>query len=186
MGEGDAAAGRVNISPDLRARLDHWCERTEHSEEEVIDLALRRLMRNDGDFKFVDVSERFGLTGIGPTYQAGWGDFNNDGYLDLVAHGKLLRNPGGDNHWLKVKLVAKDGTINASAVGGQVRIAVPGSGTLTRQVETATGQGNQNELTMHFGIGSYDGALTLDVFWPDGQTTEVAVDGVDRLVVIDR
>ena len=145
-----------------------------------------RLMRNDGDFKFVDVSERFGLTGIGPTYQAGWGDFNNDGYLDLVAHGKLLRNPGGDNHWLKVKLVAKDGTINASAVGGQVRIAVPGSGTLTRQVETATGQGNQNELTMHFGIGSYDGALTLDVFWPDGQTTEVAVDGVDRLVVIDR
>lgn len=56
MGEGDAGAGRLNISPDLRARLDHWRERTGHSEEEVIDLALRRLMRNDEEGNAVFLS----------------------------------------------------------------------------------------------------------------------------------
>jgi acetolactate decarboxylase len=56
MGDGDAGAGHVNIPPDLRARLDHWCERTGHSEEEMIDLALRRLMRNDEEGNAVFLS----------------------------------------------------------------------------------------------------------------------------------
>jgi len=145
-----------------------------------------RLMRNNGNFSFTDVSGEYGLTGIGPSYAAAWGDYNNDGYLDLSAHGQLYKNPGGENHWLKVKLTASDGKINASAVGAQVRIAVPELGTLTRHVETATGQGNQNDLTMHFGLGSYSGPLTLDIFWPDKATQSIKVDSVDKLVRVDR
>jgi hypothetical protein len=157
-----------------------------------------RLMRNDGNWSFTDVTVAAGLGGIGPSYQVSWGDFNNDGYPDLMAHGRLLKNPGGENHWLKVKLTAaplKEScrdqnnakqNINASAVGAQVRIAVPELGTVTRHVETGTGQGNQNELTLHFGLGSYAGALTLDIFWPDGETQVVLVDTVDQLVTIER
>ena len=145
-----------------------------------------RLMRNDGGWNFTDVTGEAGLAGIGPGYQAAWGDYNNDGYLDIIAHGKLFKNPGGDNHWLKVKLTASDGKINASAVGAQVRIVVPEIGTLTRQVETGTGQGNQNELTMHFGLGTYSGPLTLEIFWPDKATQSVKVDSVDKLVRVDR
>ena len=145
-----------------------------------------RLMRNDGNWSFTDVSDEFGLTGIGTTYQVAWADYNNDGYLDLCTGGRLFKNPGGAQHWLKVKLTATDGKINASAVGAQVRIEVPEMGTLTRHVETATGQGNQNDITMHFGLGGYTGPLRLDIFWPDAATQQVEVDGVDRLVKVKR
>jgi hypothetical protein len=39
---------------------------------------------------------------------------------------------------------------------------------ISRQVESGTGQGNQNELTLHFGLGSYDRPVEVEVFWPDG------------------
>ena len=145
-----------------------------------------RLMRNNGNFSFTDVSGEAALTGIGPCYGAAWADYNNDGYLDLCAHGRLYKNPGGENHWLKVKLKASDGKINTSAVGAQVRIAVPEIGTLTRHVETGTGQGNQNDLTLHFGLGGYTGPLTLEIFWPDAVTQTKKINGVDRLVEVER
>jgi hypothetical protein len=43
-----------------------------------------------------------------------------------------------------------------------------GEETLTRQVESATGQGNQNDLTLHFGLGAHDQDVQLEVRWPDG------------------
>ncbi|MFP6667164.1 MAG: CRTAC1 family protein, partial [Pirellulales bacterium] len=126
------------------------------------------------------------LTGIGPCYGVAWADYNNDGYLDLCTNGQLYKNPGGKNHWLKVKLTSADGKINASAIGAQVRIAVPEIGTLTRHVETGTGQGNQNDLTLHFGLGGYSGPLALEIFWPDAATQTVKVNGVDKLVEVER
>ncbi|HND55372.1 MAG TPA: VCBS repeat-containing protein, partial [Pirellulaceae bacterium] len=40
------------------------------------------LFRNDGNFTFVDVTDTVKLAGLPPTYQAAWGDFDNDGDLD--------------------------------------------------------------------------------------------------------
>jgi hypothetical protein len=40
---------------------------------------------------------------------------------------------------------------------------------LTRQVEAGTGQGNQNDLAIHFGLGSHQGTVDLEVAWPDGK-----------------
>ena len=42
-----------------------------------------RLMRNDGDGVFVDVSEESGLSGLGASGAGVWGDYDNDGCLDL-------------------------------------------------------------------------------------------------------
>ena len=147
-----------------------------------------RLLRNNGKFQFTDVTAEFGLAGIGPTSQDAWADYDNDGYLDLCTGGALYRNPGGANHWLKVKLTSVDPKVkvNASAVGAQVRIKVPWLGTLTRQVETATGVGNQNDLTMHFGLGTHTGPLTLEIFWPDTAIQKVEIRKVDQLVEVRR
>ena len=41
---------------------------------------------------------------------------------------------------------------------------------MTRQVEGATGSGNQNDLTLHFGLGDYSGSVSLEVTWPGGTT----------------
>ena len=117
-----------------------------------------RLYHNDGNWTFTEVTSSVGLAGLGPGDTAAWGDYNNDGYLDLIADGQLWHNPGGINHWLKVKLLGgthAKGLVNGSAIRAQVRIEVSGLGILTRQVEGNTGQlGSQNDLTMHFGLSN--------------------------------
>jgi hypothetical protein len=125
------------------------------------------LYRNDGDWNFVDASEEEGLAGLEPTYQAAWADFDNDGDLDLATAGKLFVNQGNTHHWLKVRLAGDGRRVNAAAIGAQVRIKVNGQ-ILTRQVEAGTGQGNQNDLTLHFGLGGHDAPVELEIFWPGG------------------
>ena len=45
------------------------------------------LLRNNGDGTFDDVTERAGLLTFHPTHTAAWGDYDNDGFLDLfVGH----------------------------------------------------------------------------------------------------
>lgn len=140
------------------------------------------LYRNRGQWKFEEIKDAAGLT-LPQTYQAAWADFDNDGQLDMITGGKLFRNPGTSNHWLKVRLEGA-GKVNRSSIGAQVRVRLDKQ-TLTRQVEGATGQGNQNDLTMHFGLGSHKAPVRLEVRWPDGTRQEVE-SPVDRLVTIKR
>lgn len=126
------------------------------------------LFRNDGQFAVTDVTAAAGLAKLPPTYQAAWADFDNDGDLDLATAGKLFQNQGTPHAWLKVRLTGDGRRVNRSAVGGQVRVRL-GTHTLTRQVEAGTGEGNQNDLTMHFGLGRHQGPLQLEVLWPNGE-----------------
>jgi hypothetical protein len=43
------------------------------------------LLRNNGDGTFDDVTEEAGLLAFHPTATAAWGDFNNDGWLDVFV-----------------------------------------------------------------------------------------------------
>ena len=139
------------------------------------------LCRNLGAWKFEEIKNAAGLT-LPQTYQAAWADFDNDGSLDLLTGGKLFRNPGNPGqHWLKVRLEGS-GKSNKSAIGAQVRVRLENQ-TLTRQVEGATGQGNQNELTLHFGLGVNKGPVKLEIRWPDGRREEL-VTPIDRMITI--
>ncbi|MBM4089891.1 MAG: CRTAC1 family protein [Planctomycetes bacterium] len=140
------------------------------------------LYRNQGAWEFTEIPSGAGLSRP-QTYQAAWADFDNDGQLDIVTGGRLLRNPGHPHHWLKVRLEGA-GAVNDAAIGAQVRLRC-GDHTLTRSVEGATGQGNQNDLTLHFGLGNRGEDVELEIRWPDGsrQTVKTAV---DRVVTIKR
>jgi hypothetical protein len=138
------------------------------------------LYRNQGGWQFEEVS-RVAKVDVPTTYQAAWADFDGDGYLDLATGGRLFRNPGGKSHWLKVRLLGT-GKVNTAAIGAQVRIR-RGDEILTRQVEAATGQGNQNDLTLHFGLGSHTEPVELEIRWPDGSVQKVET-MVDRTVTV--
>lgn len=148
-----------------------------------------RLYRNDGAWAFVDVTAAEGLLAASPGdklngYQAAWADYDNDGDLDLVTDGKLFENQGNANHWLKVHLEGNAITVNRTAIGAQVRIDLGGGTILTRQVEGSTGEGNQNDLTLHFGLGTRTAPVDLEIVWPGGLTqvvVNVAVDGLAQL-----
>jgi hypothetical protein len=138
------------------------------------------LYRNMGNWHFEDVTAASGITSA-ITYEAAWADYDNDGYLDLVTQGKLYHNPGGSNHWLKVKLIGS-GKVNRSAIGAQARIHL-GDQTLTRQVESATGEDNENDMTLHFGLGGQAEPVQVMIRWPDGKEQAVTT-SVDKLVSI--
>ena len=125
------------------------------------------LYRNDGSWTFVDVTENSGVDKLSPTYQAAWADIDNDGDVDLITAGKLFINQGNSNSWLKVKLLGDGKIINSNAIGSQVRIRLKEK-ILTRQVEAGTGEGNQNEMTLHFGLGEHKDKVVLEIFWAKG------------------
>ena len=141
------------------------------------------LYQNDGHFTFTDATKGAGLAGLPPTYQAAWADFNHDGALDLVTAGRLFANQGRGGHWLAVRLAGDGSRVNRSAVGAQVRIKLSDR-ILTRQVEAGTGEGNQNELTLHFGLGAHSEPLDLEIFWPDRTIQIVNSVRPDRLVEV--
>jgi hypothetical protein len=139
------------------------------------------LYRNEGSWQFSDVTAAEGLGNQGPTtYQAAWADFDNDGDLDLVSDGSIFENQGNGNHWLKIRLEGNGNTVNRSAIGAQVRIRL-GAETLIRQVETGTGEGNQNDLTLHFGLGTHSDPVALEILWPNGRTEGISGVAVDQL-----
>jgi hypothetical protein len=143
---------------------------------------------NDGDFTFTEVTGDVGLDGLGPDDEAAFGDYDNDGWLDLLVANTLYHNPGGSYHWLKVKLIGgphADGLVNGSAIGAQVRIDVPGLGTLTRQVEGNVGAwGMQNDQVLHFGLRGHTGPVDLEIFWPNGYQETIYDVAVDQAIVV--
>jgi len=141
------------------------------------------LYRNDGLWKFTDVTPDAGPAKLPPTYQAAWADFDNDGDLDLATSGKLFANRGNANNWLKVKLIGDGKTVNQSAIGSQVRIKLKDR-IITRQVEAGTGEGNQNEITLHFGLGDHNQPVNPAIFWAGGYRQKITKIKPNRLIKV--
>jgi len=141
------------------------------------------LFRNDGRFVFADATAGSGLEKLPPTYQSAWADFDRDGRNDLVSAGRLFANRSPKHHWLEVRLQGDGRTVDRSAVGAQVRIRL-GDKVLTRQVEAGTGEGDQNDLTLHFGLGGRRTPVDVSVRWPGGRTQTLRRVPLDRAVTV--
>jgi photosystem II stability/assembly factor-like uncharacterized protein len=125
-----------------------------------------RLYRNDGNWNFTNVTALEGLGGGNTSWQGAWADFDNDGDLDLVTDGKLfVNNSPTNNNWLKVHLSGNGTTVNSAAIGSQARIDLGNGTILTRHVEAGMGEGNQNDLTLHFGLGTHNTPVDIEITW---------------------
>ena len=126
------------------------------------------LYSNEGGWKFKNITAEQKLSSLPPTYQSAWGDVDNDGDLDLCTAGRLFINegtPGKSGNWLSLVLEGDGKKVNRSAIGALVRIKQKDR-VLSRHVESGTGEGNQNDLRLHFGLGSHTGQVDLEVTWP--------------------
>ncbi|MBW4026212.1 MAG: CRTAC1 family protein [Acidobacteria bacterium] len=140
------------------------------------------LFRNEGHGSFENVSNRTGpalqqpIVGRGAAY----GDFDNDGDLDLVitagnGPARLLRNMGGNqNDMLRVRLVGTRS--NRDAIGAVAILVDGGSLRLQRMVKGGSGYLSQSELPLTFGLGKPDSSrlLKLSIVWPRGRREQIA------------
>jgi enediyne biosynthesis protein E4 len=132
------------------------------------------LLRNNGNGTFQDLSEQAGppIMASEPARGAAFGDIDNDGKIDVVVEnidGKptILRNITADkNHWLTLRLVGKRS--NRLGIGARVKLSAGGV-TQIGEVRSGGSYLSQNDLRLHFGLGSASKAETLEVRWPSGE-----------------
>ncbi|HKD38351.1 MAG TPA: CRTAC1 family protein, partial [Pirellulales bacterium] len=146
------------------------------------------LLRGDGAGRFTNASARGGdfTRRAECTRGLAFGDFDNDGRIDLVTNTldntlRLYRNvaPIQGNHWLMVRaLVGK-----RDALGAQIKIK-SGGHTWTRLILSSYSYLSSSDPRAHFGLGKTDRIESLEVIWTDGQKEVFEVPAVDRQLTI--
>lgn len=160
------------------------------------------LFRNTGDGRFVDVTRDVedGLSTPQPGRGAAFGDYDNDGDVDVFVlsvngAGRLLRNDAGNgSRWLRVKLVgaAREHAVgstgaprlsNRNGVGARVTVWAGG---LPQVGEVRSGSSylSQNDFRLHFGLGRAPTVDSLKVRWPGGAVDWIRSISVDREIVV--
>ena len=160
--------------------LDLFVANATFSKNKVINF----LYINDGQGRFTRDTTSVIATYQGNTFGAAFGDYDNDGDLDLVTANTfqsaeantLYRNLGNKNHWVNISL---KGTIsNASAIGAKLRVkAVIGGKSVwqMREISSQSGYNCQNSLRAHFGLNKATKIDSLIIEWPSGGR-EVKID----------
>ena len=153
-GSGLAAAGPLNAVYSRLADIDN------DGDLDLLTGVSFVLFLNDGDGFFEDRTFRGGLPG---TYAMG--DSDGDGFLDVWFDNGLYLNRGNDNHFLRVELVGT--TSNRDGIGARLT-AVTGEVRQTREHSSGNGY-LQDEMVVHFGLGSSLQVDELEIRWPSGQ-----------------
>jgi hypothetical protein len=149
----------------------------------------RVLFRNLGNGRFEELTAEAGPGVTAPHCSRGcaFGDFDNDGDIDIVIVNlneppSLLRNDvKGDNHWIKFKLEGVKS--NRSAIGARV-VVTYGARRQAQEVMAQAGFLSVNDKRLHFGLGKVD-KVDVEVRWPSGLRQQFAGVQSDRLVTID-
>jgi len=150
------------------------------------------VFHNKGKKKFEEVTAKLGkamqraIVGRGAAY----GDFDNDGDLDLLITSnngpvRLLRNDNANqNDLLRVKLVGSKA--NRDGIGATVTVKTSKGAKEQQMVRTGSSYASQSELPLVFGLGTPDQnvTLTVDVSWPGGGKDSVSNIKPNQSIVI--
>jgi len=134
------------------------------------------LFRNNGDGTFSDVGPQAGLSFNEPAAHRGaaFGDFNNDGKVDVVVvvlNGKtqlFLNRSTNNNHWLLLKLVGTKS--NRDGLGARIKITPSRGMPQYNEATTAVGYNSSSDKRVHFGLGPAMSVDEIEIKWPRGIT----------------
>lgn len=140
------------------------------------------LFHNNGKKKFEEVTARLGrplnreIVGRGAAY----GDFDNDGDLDLLlltnnGPARLLRNENANqNDVLRLRTIGNRS--NRDGIGAKVKVKTSKGRNMSGMVRTGSSYCSQSELALTFGLGKPEEGttLSLEITWPGGQKETIA------------
>lgn len=153
------------------------------------------LLRNTGSGRFEDVSASAGpgFAKARSARGAAVGDLYNDGSLDVVLNNldsgpALLSNSRApeSGRWIAVKLIGDPARMTPRDAIGSVVYCHAGG--VRQRGEVASGRSylSQNDLRVHFGLGSAERVERLEIVWPGGQRESHEPPAVDRIFVIEQ
>lgn len=164
---GDGTFTNIIAGTGLPANdLGAWnCDGHDFDNNGYIDILCQfsnELWLNNGDGTFTGYDLPFNTGGIG--------DFNDDGFLDVVRGNNLWINNGNDNNWVKFNL---EGLVsNKDAIGARVEIHGD-FGMQVREVRAGESFAPMSTLSVHFGLGQHDSIDQVIVKWPSGIITTI-------------
>ncbi len=147
---------------------------------------------NQGDLKFIDVTDKWGIKEPSFSNGAAYGDLDGDGDLDYVVNNinhesflfeNLLVDQGhlDSSHYLRITL--EGSPQNSRAIGAIVTLKVEGM-IQTTECSPYRGYLSSIESTLHFGLGSYDRIDSVIVAWPNGQYSILTDVSADQTVTL--
>lgn len=131
------------------------------------------LFRNKGNLTFEDVSAGAGAGFLMPAAHRGaaFGDFNNDGKVDIVvnvlngAPELLMNRSDNHNHWIILKLVGVRS--NRDGLGTKVKISTS-RGDQYNEATTAVGYNSSSDKRVYFGLSDATTIDRIELTWPSG------------------
>jgi len=147
------------------------------------------LYHNSGNGTFRDISNNAGEAIVSRHSARGLavGDIDNDGTLEILVNNQneppslWKQDNRAASHWLSIKLSGVRS--NRSAIGARITVSAAGR-VQTDELRSGGSYLSQNDLQLHFGLGSAARADAITVRWPSGETTVLRDVAADRVVTI--
>jgi enediyne biosynthesis protein E4 len=154
----------------------------------------KRLYRNIGDGKFIDVSSTQPRAFLAPRVGRGLavGDYDNDGWQDFVVNNngeaaQLFRNQGTGqgamrNHWLAVHLVGTKS--NRDGLGAKLKL-IAGDLRNFDQAKGGMSYGSAQDPRIYFGLGKQIKIDSLEITWPSGIVDVIRNPAPDQIITVE-
>jgi hypothetical protein len=160
---------------------------TTHTATHYLEPKLLFLNQRDGTFQ--NISRRVGPALEIPQVSRGLavGDLFSDGRMEavvenLVGEPMILRPEGGPkNHWISFQLEGVE--CNRLALNARIKAT---SGDLVQLGEVISGGSylSQNDLRIHFGLGTHDHLDKAEIVWPGGRVETLTNLAADRFYLV--
>jgi len=146
------------------------------------------VFRNLGNGRFENVTDSLGKAFSVPRVARGaaYGDFDNDGTLDLLVSTNdgpavLFRNTGATGHSLRIQLVGAKS--NRDGLGSVVRVSA-GRDAQSQMLRSGSSYLSSSEHVLTFGLGGHAIADTIEIAWPSGHTDHFENVHADQLITV--
>lgn len=174
---------------DLLVANGHIDESITRVESSISYAEAPHLFHNVGGGQFRDVAAFAGAGFAAPKVARGaaYGDFDNDGALDVLittnnGPAYLYRNEGCTNHCIRFRTVGTKS--NRDGIGTNVRIWTP-DGVRLLVVKSGSSYLSQSDRSVTFGLGQFQSIEKAELEWPSGLKQSLGKLSADRTYVIE-